>query len=175
MNKRGKPFKRSAQKQPTPDDLRDTLLNFIRTHFYRGQAPLVFTKDRPRLLLWVVLKLATYLDEKAVWIPSARYQEIMQALLLEALRFGDTGNIGYLPAWLGRCVDSHLAVHGERYYEEGKLNRDSIHTHLPGALKIAQAGMQGRDPIREMANAARLLKAPKRVIKAPKNDQLTFL
>lgn len=173
--KHGKPFKRPAQKQPTPDDLRDTLLNFIRTHFYRGLEPLAFTKDRPRLLEWVILKLASYLDEKAVWISTGRYQDIMQALLLDALRFGDTGHITYLPGYLGRCVDSHLAVHGEKYYEEGKANRDNIHTHLGGALKIAQAGMQGRDPIREMAHAARLLKAPKRVVKAPKKEQLDLL
>jgi len=166
--------RRPQRKQPTPDELRDTLLNFIQTHFYPGQ-PVVFAKDRPRLLKWVVLKLATYLDEKAVSISTARYQEIMQKVLMEALRFGDTGNITYLPAWLGRCVESHLAVHGEGYYEEGKLARESVQTYLSGALKIAQAGLQGRDPIREMADAARLLKAKKRPVKPPQKQQLSLL
>lgn len=122
-----------------------------------------------------MLKLASYLDEKAVSISTARYQEIMQSVLMEALRFGDTGNITYLPAWLGRCVESHLAVHGEKYYEEGKANRDNVQTHLAGALKIAQAGVQGRDPIREMADAARLLKGKKRVFKPASKEQLNLL
>jgi hypothetical protein len=165
---------RPKRYQPTPEELRDKLLHFIQTHFYQSQ-PIVFAKDRPRLLKWVVLKLATYLDEKAVSISTARYQEIMQALLLDALRFGNTGNITYLPAWLGRCVDSHMAVHGEKYYEEGKANRESIQTHLAGAMNIAQAGAQGRDPIREMADAARLLKPKKRAFKAPKNQQPELL
>jgi len=166
---------RPQRKQPTPQELRDTLMNFIKTHFYQGH-PVDFAKDYKRLLGWVVLKLATYLDSKAVSIPMDRYREIMMdEILMPALRCGDTGNITYLPAYLGRCVEKHLAIHGEDYYNEGKAVRDSIKTYLPEALKIAQAGIQGRDPIRELAEAARLLKSPKRVVKAPKNQQPDLL
>src|SRR5262249_45381126 len=149
--------------------------------FYQGQR-LAFVKDTPRLLEWVVWKLAVYLDDKAVTIPSSRYLEIMiygtpkkPSILMEALKFGDTGNITYLPAWLGKCVESHLAIHGERYYEEGKTLRNAI----GGALKFAKAGIQERDPVRELAEASRLLKAQKRVKKSTgkpaKNSQLTLI
>lgn len=166
--------RRPQRRQPTPEELRDTLLHFIQTHFYKGQ-PVAFAKDRPRLLKWVVLKLASYLDDKAVSISTERYQEIMQKVLMEALQFGDTGNITYLPAWLGRCIDSHLDVHGEGYYEEGKAARENVQTHLSGALKIAHAGLQGRDPVREMAEAARLIRPQKRPVKTVVKEQLPLL
>jgi hypothetical protein len=165
---------RPKRYQPTSDELRDKLLHFIQTHFYQGQF-IPFAKARPFLLERVIFKLATYLDEKDVTIGTDRYLEIMQKVLMEALQFGDTANIGYLPAWLGKCVDSHLSVHGEKYYEEGKVNRANIQTHLAAALKIAQAGVQGRDPVREMAAAARLLKAKRKPFKAPQKQQLTLL
>lgn len=95
--------KRPQRKQPTPQELRDELLRFIQTHFYPGHA-VAFAKDTPRLLSWVVLKLAVYLNSRAVSISTERYLEIMKAVLMDALRFGDTGKITYLPAWLGKVV-----------------------------------------------------------------------
>lgn len=165
---------RPQSKQPRAEDVQDAILRFIQNHFYQGQ-PVSFAKDRPRLLKWVVWKLAVYLDSKAVTIPGERYLEIMlvkPGILMEALRFGDTGNITYLPAWLGKCVESHLAVHGEDYYDEGKALRN----HVAGALEIAHAGLQGRDPIREMAEASRLLKsAKKQPFKPASKAQLKLL
>jgi hypothetical protein len=167
-------LKRPTRKQPAPDELRDELLRFIQTHFYAGQ-PVAFAKDTRRLLEWVVLKLAVYLDDKAVFIPTARYLDIMKnEILMPALQCGDTGNITYLPAWLGKVVESHLKIHGEDYYNEGKAERENIHTYLAGALKAAQAGIQGRSPIQEMATAARLLKTKKTVFKRPSKDQLSL-
>ena len=135
-------------------------------------------KDTPKLLEWVVLRLAVYLDEKAVWIDTARYVEIMsgqKGILMEALQFGNTGNITYLPAWLGRCVESHIAVHGEKYYEEGKSNRESIQTHIAAALKGIQPTATAPNPMRVLAEAAKLLKAKKRPVKAPlKSAQGSF-
>lgn len=164
---------RPPKKQPRTEDVQGAILRFIQGHFYQGQA-LAFAKDRPRLLKWVVWKLASYLDEKAVTIPGDRYIEIMlvkPGILMEALRFGDTGNITYLPAWLGKVVESHLRIHGEDYYTEGKALRN----HLEGALTIAHRGLQGRDPVREMAEAARLLKPSKKpAVKPPSKAQLSL-
>jgi hypothetical protein len=151
------------------------VLDFIQRKFYSSQA-VSFAKDRPRLLGWVVLKLAVYLDDRAVTISPERYLEIMtgdQGILMEALRFGNTGQITYLPAWLGKVVESHLAVHGDEYYEEGKALRN----HLQSAINLARAGLQGRDldPIRELAAAARLLKPARRPLKRARNDQPSLL
>lgn len=169
---------RPNRRQPTPDELKESLLNFIRTKFYQ-QHGLEFAKDTPRLLEWVVLRLAVYLDDKGVWIDTARYQEIMVGdkggILMEAIRHGDTGNITYLPAWLGRCVESHLAVHGEKYYEEGKRNRENIQTHVAAVLKGIQPVPQAPNPMYLLVEAAKLLKAKKRPQKpALKQDQSVF-
>jgi hypothetical protein len=176
--------KRPASKQPTPVELRDELLRFIETHFYPGHR-LEFIKDTPRLLKWVVLKLAEYLDDKAVSIPTARYLQIMTwkggkdaegkqrppGILMEALRFGDTGTITYMPAWLGKVVESHLRIHGEEYYEEGKTIRNYL-DHV--AARLPQAGAEPPNPTRELAQAARLLKTKKKPVNLPRNDQLTM-
>ena len=154
---------RPPRKQHTSVELRDSILHFIQTHFYPGQN-VMFYKHTPDLLKWVVLKLAAYLDDKAVSIPTDRYLEIMvgnsqkPGILMQALQFGDTGNITYLPGYLGICVERHLKIHGEDYYEEGKALRN----HIDGALALAHKGIQGRDPIRELADASRLLKSAKK-------------
>lgn len=162
-------FSKPRSHQPTPLELRDELLRFISSQFYPGRT-LQFTKDTPRLLKWVVLKLAEYLDERGVSIGTDRYLEIMRGILMDALRFGDTGNITYLPAWLGKVVESHLRIRGEQYYDEGKALRN----HLDAALKTARSGVQGRNPVHEMATASRLLKAKKRPINSPSKHQLNL-
>lgn len=142
-------------KQPRSDEVRDTILDFIRRKFYPGHF-VEFAKQHRHLLRWVVFELAVYLDSRAVTIPATRYIEIMvgeKGILMEALRFGDTENITYLPAWLRKCVQSHLTVHGETYYDEGK----SLRNALDVALKFAQKQVaQEPDAVRELAAAARL-------------------
>lgn len=163
-------LKRPVRKQHTPEEIRDELLRFIRTKFYQGEA-VEFEKDRPRLLKLVVLKFASWLDERGVTLPSDRYLAIMRdTILMDAVRFG-TAEIKYRPGWLGVVVEKHLAHHGEEYYEEAKALRSVVET----SLMLARAGVQGRDPVRELAQASRLLKAKKRVIKPVVNDQLNLL
>jgi hypothetical protein len=67
-------------------------------------------------------------------------------------------------------MQSHLAQHGEEYYEEAKVTRNTFTTVL-AALKPGKT----RDPIRgELAQAARLLR-PKKTPKRPVNDKLNLL
>jgi hypothetical protein len=163
--------KRPFRRQETPEEVRDELLRFIQVKFYPGDG-VNFFKDRPRLLKWVVLKLAEYLDERAVTVPPNRYIEIMRDhVLMEAVRFGRTDEIKYRPAWLGKVVEMHLDHHGEEYYEEGK----AIRSRVENALTIARAGLQGRDPVRELAQASRLLTTRKQPVKKVASDQLSLL
>lgn len=163
--------KRTVRLQVTPDEICEQLLRFIQTKFYQGN-PLAFMKDRKRLLDWVVLKFAAWLDERAVSIPPHRYLEIMRdKVLMEAVRHG-AANIKYVPAWLGKTVEEHLKHHGEEYYDEAK----AIRNVTDNVLMFAQGGVTGRDPIRQLADARRLLKAGKKpAVKPAKNDQLTLL
>lgn len=158
------------RKQPTPQELLDELCRFIQLKFYPTD-PIEFAKDRPRLLKWVILKLARYLEEKAVTIPPSRYLEIMRdKILLDALRHGNTGAIAYRPAWLGKIVESHLHHHGEEYYNEAKSIRN-----LVDAAMAATGKLPPPDPIRELAAAARLLRPKKRPVNPPLNSQLPLL
>lgn len=164
---------RQPRRQATPLEIRDELLRFIQSKFYPAD-PVNFAKDRPRLLKWVVLKFASYLDDRGVTIPANRYLEIMRdQVLMEAVRFGRTDEIKYRPAWLGKVVELHLDHHGEDYYEEGK----SLRNQVDQALAIARSGVQrsDRDPVRDLAQASRLLTGKKRPFKSLKKDQLNLL
>lgn len=144
-------FQRPPPKQPTPLEIRDELLRFIRTKFYPDDN-VEFAKDQPRLLKWVVLRFAKYLDDHGHTLAPRRYLEIMRdQILMEALR------------------------HGEEYLEEAKSIRASVDAALFAAGPLRQAAP---DAVRELAAAERLVKAGK-AKRGPKNtpvkDQLTLL
>jgi hypothetical protein len=144
---------------------------FLERKFYQGHR-IEFVKDRPRLLDWVVLWPARWLDDRGVTIPADRYRDIVMGVFMDSLRFGNTENITYLPAWLGKVIQSHFAVHGDEIYDEGKNLRAVLErTLLVAGRQVSPAP----DPVRELAQAAHLLKAPKRPSKAPVKAQLTLL
>ena len=160
-----------ARKQATPVELRDDLLAFLERKFYAGHR-IAFAKDRPRLLAWVVLWPAKWLDDRGVTIPADRYREIFMSVFMDGLRFGNTANITYLPAWLAKVIQSHFACHGDELYNEAK----SLRTVLEATtLALGRLAKPSADPVRDLAQAARLLKAPKRLQKSPVKQQLTLL
>jgi hypothetical protein len=162
---------RSARKQIVADDLKENLLAFLQARFYKGH-PVAFAKDRPRLLQWVVLWPAKWLDDKAVTLPPERYREILMEVFQDGLRFGDLERITYLPAWLAKVVQSHFRHHGDEIYDEAK----SIRTLADHALAVAgRLETRAADPVRELAAAARLLQVKKPSKKPANNDQLNLL
>ncbi len=171
-----KPAQRAPVKQPTSPELTEELLRFIQVKFYPDD-PVEFTKDKPRLLRWVVFEFARWLERRGVTLRPARFLEIIRDnVLMEALRHGNTGNIAYRPGYLRMVVQRHLAHHGEEYYEEGK----SIRTLAETALLAAQRpNVPAPDPIRDLAQADRLLgqalRQKKRPVDAPIKRQLTLL
>ena len=165
------PARTPPRKQATPQELRDNCLDFLQRKFYPGR-PIDFAKDRPRLLAWVVLWPAKWFNERGVTVPPEQYRQIFEGVFMDGLRFGDTGNITYLPAWLAKVIQSHFAHHGEDYYAQAKKLRDD--PLLARLLANGQLPTRTEDPIRALAQAARLLK-PKPVKKAPIKDQLTLL
>jgi hypothetical protein len=162
--------------QQTSPELRDECLGFLERKFYEGR-PRIFMKDRRRLLAWVVLWPAKWFNQRGVTVPADRYREIFMNVFMDGLRFGDTGNITYLPAWLAKIIQSHFSHHGEEYYDAAKLLRenDLLKGILSGKLQPMRWPVPARDPIREMAAAAALLKPKKKAPKRPVNAQLTML
>jgi hypothetical protein len=163
---------RPGRKQPTPQELLTELSDFLQRKFYEGRA-VEFAKDRRRLLDWVILWPARWLDKRGVTIPADRYREIFMAVFMDGLRFGNTGNITYLPAWLAKLIQSHFEHHGDQIYAEAKSMRTMVEHAVLVTGKLAQN--PAPDPIRELAQAARLLASNKRVRIAPIKDQLTLL
>jgi hypothetical protein len=159
--------------QPTPDDLVSSLLDFIRRKFYEGH-PVPFAKDRQHLLKWVVLWPATWFNSRGVTVPPARYKEITESVLMDAIRFGQPSDtIKYLPAYLKHVLVAHFRHHGEAYYDEAKSARSlAEHAVLVAGQMVVQ---RAPDAVRELAAAARLLKPRKAPSKPPIKSQLTLL
>lgn len=156
---------RPARRQQTPQEIRDSILGFIGRHFYGGDRVAV-AKDTPRLLRWVVLKPAEWLDERGVTISADSYRDLFldskSGVLMEAIRHGDLGSIRYRPAWLGQVVDSYLRIRGDRLYELAKRHQASLVGDLMAQVVAAVGGRTHEnrpDPIRQLAQAAQLLKS----------------
>lgn len=163
--------RRPARKQHTSEEIRDELLNFIRNHFYKNDY-IAFLKDRPRLLKLVVLKFAEWLDERGVSLHPDRYLKIMRdSILMEAVRFGHIDEIKYPPAWLGVFVENHLSRRGEAYYEEGKSIRNICDT----VISFSRTTIHSRDPIRELAQASKLLVTKRKSTPTQPTKQLALL
>ena len=162
-------------KQITSRELTDDLLAFIERKFYPGDA-VNFNKDKKRLLAWVILWPATYLDAAGVTLTPERYQQIFMETVILALQQGDTGNIKYRPAWLMRVIQSHYKIHWEEIYAEAKSARSATEDALRIASRMPIA--IAADPIQEMALANRLLKGTGRtkkpVLKQALNLELKF-
>lgn len=149
-------------KQITSQELKDDLLAFIKRKFYEGDSR-EFSQDYSRLLKWVVLWPAKWLNERGVTLPGERYKKILTDILMTSLQQRMTSKIRYRPAYLMQVVQSHFAVHGEEYYNEAKSARSLAENAL---LVVGRAvGAQQPDPVKELATAHALLarSKPKRL------------
>lgn len=169
-----------AERQQTPKELLGNCLAFIQRKYYQ-ERPEKFYEDRQRILDWVVLWPATWLNNKEVTVPAGRYYQIFTSVFSDALLKGtNIGNIDYLPAYLAKVIHSHFDHHGEEIYNEAKSMRNLVEH---AALSLGQLPTRADDPIRELAAARRLLKSDQKARRAakqaaqktPVNGQLTLL
>jgi len=168
-----KPSPKPVRRQQTSPELIGECLDFLERKFYLGH-PIPFSKDRPRLLAWVVLWPARWFNKRGVTISPERYREIFMHVFLEAIAHGFQSKITYPPAYLAHVIQSHFDHHGEEYYEAAKSIRDN--TVLKGILAgQLQPSAAQPDPIREMAQAARLLATKKKAPLTTKPNQLTLI
>jgi hypothetical protein len=158
-------------KQTVAQDLRDDLLNLIRNKIYSssGEDAKSFAQDRTRLLAWVILAPAVWLNKRGVTLPADRYKKIFSDIILDAVRHGNTSKVSYRPAWLKHVIQSHWDHHGEEYYNEAKSMR-SMAEHVllvTGRLKVAPEP----DPVRQLAEASALLARTKPTKKPCSKEQ----
>jgi hypothetical protein len=162
-------------KQPTPSELTDALLDFLRRKFYtEPDDEKRFLQDRSRLLAWVVLWPASWLNGKGVTIHGDAYREIFFKVFFQAAA-NITSKVKYRPAYLRQVIQSHFKIHGEEYYNDAKSVRNLADHAL---MLVGQFKAAAPDPVREMANARQILTSLKPKKSPPKkavNDQLKLL
>jgi len=157
-------------RQQTSQELLDGLCQFVRQKFY-PEHPVNFAKDRPRLLEWVILYPAAWLNRRGVTLPPERYHALLTGILLDTVRFGQPSKVTYLPAYLRQVLQSHFEHHGEAIYEEAKSLRTVLeHTLFSVGRSVAVAAP---DPVRDLARAATLLRAKKPAKKSPLKSGVT--
>jgi hypothetical protein len=145
-------------KQPTPIELRDDCLNFLRRKFYNQPGDdKCFAQDRSRLLAWVVLWPASWLNGKGVTIHGDAYRKIFMAVFMQASAYVQS-KVKYRPAYLRQVIQSHFKIHGEEYYEEAKSVRNQVESIM---LLMGKTPQAEPDPVRELAAARALVAAPK--------------
>jgi hypothetical protein len=159
-------------KQPTPVELTDSCLQLLRSKFYTAAGDeKCFQQDRKRLLAWVVLWPATWLNSKGVTIHGDAYREIFVKVFLQAAAHV-TSKVKYRPAYLRQVLQSHFRIHGEDYYDQAKATRNVIEQTM---VALGQARPAVADPVRELAAARDILtasKAKKQPLKAGLKKQL---
>ena len=150
-------------------------MDFIRVKFYVCEGDgLAFLKDRPRLLAWVVLWPASWLNERGVTLQPERYRAILIDVLMDAARHGNATKVAYRPAWLKAVMQRHFAHHEDEIYEEAKAIRTTMDLALSTLAKVA-ATSRPRDVVADLATAAQILKPAKRPAKRVVKEQLTLL
>lgn len=164
-------------KQPCPKELTDALLSFLQRKFYIEPGDdKRFLQDRSRLLAWVVLWPASWLNARGVTLHGDAYREMFFKVMFQADSHR-SDRIKYRPAWLKMVLQSHFKIHGEEYLAEGK-NLRNIADHL--LLVAGQSRQPVSDPVRQMADARRILtsmqpkKLSKTLPKTPLNLELNL-
>lgn len=159
-------------KQSVPSEIKTDLLNAIRNSFYGDLPDKRWHSDKQFILVNVVLWPASYLNDKGVTLPPARYKAIVLDVLMGIKRHGQTESVKYWPGYLKHCLQTHFRIHGEEYYEEGKALRGRLDSVLKTMGQTPTA-----DPIRVMAEARRDLIQEKRrkTQKGPKEAHQTLL
>ena len=152
-----KPKNFQRLKQPTPVELRDACLNFLRTKFYQGDDK-GFYQERTDLLRWVVLWPASWLNGKRVTIHGDQYREIFIKVFMQAAAHMES-KVKYRPAYFREVIQSHFRMHGEEYYEAAKAIRNLVESTM---LLIGQRPASEADPVKELAAARALIAVPKR-------------
>lgn len=159
-------------KQPTPQELTDSCLGLLRSKFYAGDDK-GFFQERRDLLREVVLYPAAWLDNRGITIHGDDYRRIFHEVFIQAAAHV-TSKIKYRPAYLRQVIQSHLRLHGEKYYDDAKATRNTVEhaLNLLGQIKPVEA-----DPVRQLSTARDILavrKPKKAAAKPPIKTQLNL-
>jgi hypothetical protein len=97
------------------------MLPVIRRMFFSGKPEKQFYQEQS-MLLKVITYPAHYIDRRGAFLPASAYKMILMLVLITARNKGKKPDRP--SAYLWQCIESHMAIHGEGYYNKAKLIRD---------------------------------------------------
>lgn len=160
-----KPYSQARDKTTVSKDFMADLLPMIRNQFMPEAEDKYWYGN-----LWLVQRAVTYpakwFNERRIFVPPARYREILLDLLQDIKRH--MGVPGCAPAYLLRCVQKHFDFNADRYNDEGKAARDLV-GRVVGQLKPGEE--RPDELVRTLAAAHDLIKPPRRKPRPARSTQ----
>lgn len=101
----------------------DDYLRTIQSQFYTGKADLRQFYAQRFMLVQGIATPAKVLKSLGVWLPDKRLREILDDVILGIKRKGNTGGVKHWGAYFLTCIQSHMQIRKDHYYEEGKQHR----------------------------------------------------
>lgn len=83
-------------------------------------------KQQRKFLVDGIMLLPRYLKKRAVTLPDDRLRKIITALIFDIQRKGGISEYRFFCRYWLKVVQTHLAHHGDEYYEEGKSLRNAL-------------------------------------------------
>lgn len=147
-------------------DLTKRFLRSLKNRFYApAPADRLFYQEK-NMLLQAITFPAVWLDRRHVKLTAAQYETILIKIIRTINQHGQLSTVSSPGRYLLKCVQTHMAHHGDTYYQRAKATRTLVDDVLAGVItdpaKRAQAETARADSTTaELAAAYRLLEAPK--------------
>jgi hypothetical protein len=157
--------------QPTPKELVDSVMQTIREQFCQGMDAKAWFKDNFHFLRkWCITQPAKFIVSKNFTLPADRFKQILTNVITEARREA-LGPIQFVPAYLGKCVQSHFDKHWEEYYQEAKAIQATADHAL---LALGKLPIRADHTVEDLAKIHQVLvsKSRKRVVEKPEQPTL---
>ena len=109
-------------------------------------------------MLTAITTPAKYLADRGVSLSEARYRQILMDQITGIKQHGDTAKIKSFCGYFLHCIQKHMQIHGERYYNEGKVARNQVDKVL-SRIQPGQAAPDQDNTTERLAELHAMLKS----------------
>lgn len=96
-------------------------LHRLKNQFYPDDEKRFF--QQRGMLIKAITHPASYLKDRGVRLSTDELQAILDTIIRGIMHHGNTGRIGFVGAYILKCVQDHMKIQGDVYYEKGKSLR----------------------------------------------------
>lgn len=118
----------------------NAMMGTIRHFFYKTRPEKEWWQDQ-RMLKKVVTWPAVWAEQRGIKLTAEQIERILKTVFRTALDNGALGDVVRMAPYLQSCVESHLRIQGEVYYDAVKGIRD-VGPVAKQALKAMQADLR---------------------------------